>query len=193
MCRLRDTGVTTASCRVTFSQNPRYDTRVRADIRSGQLSAAGLPADCPRDFAGRPSRKHVTEQPVRVHHLALGARDVARVSEFYRTVFELPERARYYHADDTLRSVWLSAEGTLLMIELSDQPESAQAGSIRPGLFLIAFEASAERRSLLEQRLEARGAHIERRTEFTSYTRDPEGNQVAISHFPERQKPTDPE
>jgi glyoxylase I family protein len=126
---------------------------------------------------------------VRVHHLALGARNVARVSEFYQEVFELPETARHQYADGTLRSVWLSAEGTLLMIEFSDQPESAQAGSTRPGLFLIAFEVSAARRSLLEQRLEARGAHIERRTEFTSYTRDPEGNQVAISHFPERSEP----
>ncbi len=125
---------------------------------------------------------------MRVHHLALGAHDVARVAEFYRTVFELPECARHQHSDGTLRSIWLSAEDTLLMIELVAHTDATEARSPRPGLFLIAFEVSVAQRNAFERRLEAVGARIERRTEFTSYTRDPEGNSVAISHFPERQE-----
>ena len=76
------------------------------------------------------------------------------------------------------------------MIESCDQAASMRVGSApRPGVFLIAFEVSPAQRRLLEQRLEAQGARIEQRTEFTSYARDPEGNRIAISHFPERSQP----
>ena len=52
---------------------------------------------------------------VRIHHLALGARDVASLAEFYRRAFDLREHARHLHADGSLRSVWLDLEGPLLM------------------------------------------------------------------------------
>jgi glyoxylase I family protein len=36
----------------------------------------------------------------------------------------------------------------------------------------------------LEARVEALGASVESRSEHSSYLRDPEGNRVALSHYP---------
>ena len=118
-----------------------------------------------------------------LHHVALGAHDVERVAEFYRTAFDLLERARYHGDDGSVRSVWLSAGEVLLMIEHTETPRRAGQG-VGAGPFLLAFQVSPEERSSLEARLLALGSGIESVTEFSSYARDPEGNRVAISHYP---------
>jgi glyoxylase I family protein len=114
----------------------------------------------------------------RLHHVALGARDVERVAGFYRELIGLPETARQLDERGELRAIWLEAAGTLLMVERA----SAETASF----FLLAFEVSPSERPSLEARLEAAGHRIEGRTPFSSYARDPEGNRVAISHYPER-------
>lgn len=121
-----------------------------------------------------------------LHHVALGANDVERVAAFYREVFELSESARHSHPDTgVLRSVWLDLGGPLLMIEHTPQPPRKPEG-IAAGPFLLAFRVTLSDRQRLETLLETRGHPIEARTDFTSYTRDPEGNRVAFSHYPER-------
>jgi catechol 2,3-dioxygenase-like lactoylglutathione lyase family enzyme len=120
---------------------------------------------------------------VKLHHVAIGAHDVHRVAEFYRRAFDLPERARHLEPDGRLRSVWLDASGVILMIEASGALERRVEG-IGAGPFLLAFEVPSEQHREIEERLEALGAELEQRTEFSSYTRDPEGNRVAISHYP---------
>lgn len=119
-----------------------------------------------------------------LHHIALGARDVERVSVFYRDVFELPELRRQARADGSLRSVWLDLGGAILMIE--QVPAADVAGGVprEHGAFLLAFGVSPADRMSMEQRLERFGASIEARSEFTSYARDPENNRVAVSHYP---------
>ena len=118
----------------------------------------------------------------RLHHVALGAADVDRVAIFYRDVLGLPELRRQHDADG-LRSVWLDLGDATLMVERSR--ESARpVDAIGRGPFLIALRMAAADRTGLEARLEAAGAAIESRTEFTSYARDPEGNRVAVSCFP---------
>ena len=119
----------------------------------------------------------------RLHHLALGARDVERVAAFYRGVFGLVETARHHHPDGTLRSIWLDLGGATLMVERT--PESPRrVEGVGAGPFLLAFRVEVAQRSQLERELEAAGAEIESRTEHTSYARDPEGNRVAISSYP---------
>lgn len=119
-----------------------------------------------------------------LHHLALGARDVDGVAGFYRDVLGLPEHGRHLASDGSLRSVWLRLGSSILMIERTDETRSHVDG-IGAGLFLIAIGVAPEERALVEARLEAAGAPIESRTEFTSYSRDPEGHRIAISHWPE--------
>jgi catechol 2,3-dioxygenase-like lactoylglutathione lyase family enzyme len=119
----------------------------------------------------------------RLHHLAVGSADVERLARFYREFFGLSERARHLDERGWLRSVWLDLEGSLLMIELTDKPPQAVEG-IGAGLFLLAFRIPPSERLALETKLEAGGHLIESRTAFTSYTRDVDGNRIAISHHP---------
>jgi glyoxylase I family protein len=119
---------------------------------------------------------------VELHHLALGARDVAAVSSFYRDQLGLPEVRRHHRQDGTLRSIWLALGASVLMIERCE--ETTPPSFMRPGLFLIAFRVAKSDRLALERRLEASGHPIESRTTHTSYARDPEGNRVAISEHP---------
>jgi catechol 2,3-dioxygenase-like lactoylglutathione lyase family enzyme len=120
---------------------------------------------------------------LRLHHLALGARDVERVAAFYRAVFGLGETARHHHEDGTLRSIWLDLGGATLMVERSSESQRRVEG-VGAGPFLLAFRVDIAQKDQLERSLEAAGAAIESRTEHTSYARDPEGNRVAISTHP---------
>lgn len=125
-----------------------------------------------------------------LHHLALGAHDVVGVATFYRQAFGLEFDREHRSEDGTVRSIWLRSDSLLLMIERTDQPRRRVEG-VGAGPFLLAFEISAKDRKEVEDRLETMGAPIESRTRHTSYTRDPEGNRVAVSHFPVSLGPTD--
>jgi catechol 2,3-dioxygenase-like lactoylglutathione lyase family enzyme len=127
------------------------------------------------------SQRELARAP-RLHHLALGARDVAAVAEFYGNTFELEEVARHHDASG-LRAVWLDLGGAVLMVERSAQQREPAAG-VSSGLFLAAFRVDPANRARLEARLAAAGSPVEARTEFSSYARDPEGNRVAISCYP---------
>lgn len=120
----------------------------------------------------------------RLHHIALGANNVEEVAAFYCDVFGLTEVERHHDDDDALRSIWLDMHGTLLMVERTDAAPRHVDG-IGAGPFLLAFDVDgpSERRAL-EKRLERRGVAVEDRTRYTSYFRDPEGNRVAVSHYP---------
>jgi len=121
---------------------------------------------------------------LRLHHVALGARDVAAVARFYQDVLGLPESARHLTEDGELRSVWLDLSGALLMIERTLDPTRRVEG-VGAGPFLLAFRVSPDARAAFEQRVVAAGATIESRSDFSSYFRDPEGNRVAVSHYPD--------
>ena len=139
--------------------------------------------------AGRTARwtpRHVCSyesRAVHLHHLALGAQDVESLAEFYARAFELDERARHHHADGSLRSVWLDLGGAVLMIEAAEA-EARPVTGVDPGWFLVAFAVPVSQRDAVEARLVALGGVVESRARFTSYARDPEGNRVAISHYP---------
>ena len=115
------------------------------------------------------------------HHIALGARNVERVAEFYSSMFEIDEDRRHLDGD-VVRSIWLRLGPVMLMIERSTEPMRYVDG-IGAGPFLLALSVSPEQRTELESRLEAAGFPIESRSEFTSYTRDPEKNRVAFSCY----------
>lgn len=121
---------------------------------------------------------------LRLHHVALGAHDVEGVARFYRDLLGLPEIGRHDDADGALRSIWLDLGGPILMVERTREPPRRVDG-VGAGPFLLAISVSVEDRRALEAALEAGGAAVESRTAHTSYARDPEGNRVAISHYPD--------
>jgi catechol 2,3-dioxygenase-like lactoylglutathione lyase family enzyme len=120
-----------------------------------------------------------------MHHVALGAQDVERVAAFYTRYMGLVEVARHTDAAGALRSIWLKlSSSAVLMIERTTQPQRAVEG-IGAGPFLLAFGAvDQDEHEARCAQLVADGYVIEARTGYTSYTRDPEGNRVAISCYP---------
>lgn len=131
-----------------------------------------------------PSDATLSSGASRLHHVAVGVRDVERVANFYRDVLGLPEIAR--HADEVgaLRSIWLDLGGPILMLERTAEAPRRVDG-VGAGPFLIALAVEPEAHERLERALEAAGSPIEARTQHSSYARDPEGNRIAISHYSE--------
>jgi catechol-2,3-dioxygenase len=118
-----------------------------------------------------------------LHHVALGAHDVEGVAGFYRDVLDLELIARHAATDGSLRSVWLRTGAVVLMVERTEA-ELRRVEGVGAGPFLLAFVVSREERAEVEARVERAGERVEARTEHSSYFRDPEGNRVAVSHYP---------
>lgn len=123
----------------------------------------------------------IAEDDLVLHHVALGAQNVERVAAFYRDFLGLPEDRRHMDGE-IVRSIWLRMGASMLMVERSMEP-LRQVDGIGAGPFLLAVSVDPNERVELENRLEAAGFPIESRSEFTSYTRDPEQNRVAFSCY----------
>ncbi|HEY8086305.1 MAG TPA: VOC family protein [Polyangiaceae bacterium] len=107
---------------------------------------------------------------MRIHHLALRTRDVARLVRFYADTLGLPVLRR----DEARGSVWLDAGGPVVMIERAGDSEP----SIEPGsMELVAFAVEDK------ESWRARVA-VDAETTHTLYFRDPDGRRVAVSDYP---------
>ena len=113
---------------------------------------------------------------MRIHHVAMRTRDVARLRAFYRDALGL-EVAR--DGDDR---VWLRAGDAIVMLERAFEGEPPPpAGSME----LVAFAVDAAAMAAREARLASHGVAVEARTDYTIYVRDPDGRRVALSHYPD--------
>lgn len=125
-------------------------------------------------------------RPSGVHHVAVKVVDLARAEPFYRELLGLPVVRRWpAETGRGERSVWLDAgRGTFIALEVacSVALSSPEDGA---GLHLVALGIGASERRAWVERFVAAGVEIYRRTPFTLYVRDPEGNRVALSHYPE--------
>ena len=119
---------------------------------------------------------------IQAHHLALLARDVDRLARFYRDVLGL-------EAIEAPRPgvAWFRLGTTLLMIEPGDpsEPSNAAPGA---GFHLLALTMSPDQRADWQERLAAHGVAITHHTDYSLYFRDPEGNRLALSHYPARDR-----
>jgi len=115
-----------------------------------------------------------------VHHLAILVRDLPRVEAFYSELLGLPVVRR-----DGERSVWLDlGRDAFLALERAPSPSPA-APDGTPGLHLVALRIGRAERAAWEARFQEAGVGVYRRTGFTIYVRDPEGNRVGLSHWPD--------
>ncbi len=114
---------------------------------------------------------------VRIHHVAMRTADVARLERFYAGVLGLPVVKR----DAARGSVWLRAEGTVLMLEpLGRGDAPLPAGSME----LVAFADDGRAGiDVWRDRLAGAGVALEAATEHTLYFRDPDGRRVAVSDY----------
>ncbi|MCC6552642.1 MAG: VOC family protein [Polyangiaceae bacterium] len=127
-----------------------------------------------------------------VHHLAVVVRDLDRAEAFYGGVLGLPVLRRWSDEAGAPRSVWLGlGGGAFLAVERAGAPEPrtpAEApvrADAAPGWHCVALAIVREARAAWRARLEAAGVRIERESPYSLYARDPEGNLVALSHFPD--------
>lgn len=123
------------------------------------------------------------------HHLAIQVRDLPVVERFYRETLGLPELRRWPALEGAGdRSVWLdTGGGAFIALERVAGGATAHedaARAQRPGLHLVALRIERAARDAWERRLTAAGFPVESRTAFTLYVRDPEGNRVGLSHWP---------
>ncbi|MDB4980134.1 MAG: Glyoxalase/bleomycin resistance protein/dioxygenase [Myxococcales bacterium] len=128
------------------------------------------------------------------HHLAVQVRDLPLCERFYAETLGLRVLRRWPATDGARddRSVWMTndvgeAPSFIALERVADGPPTAEEASraTRPGLHLIALRIERASRATWEQRLAAAGAPVEARTAFTLYVRDPEGNRVGLSHWPD--------
>jgi glyoxylase I family protein len=121
------------------------------------------------------------------HHVAIQARDVERVTAFYRDLLGFPELTRHHRPDGSLRSVWVGVPGgAFLAIEaVTGEFETGPFRHERPGLLMLAFRIPKATRAAAVATFIGAGVPLEHETKWTFYVRDPEGNRVALSHHPE--------
>jgi catechol 2,3-dioxygenase-like lactoylglutathione lyase family enzyme len=110
---------------------------------------------------------------MRIHHVAMRTIDLARLERFYGEVLGLPVLRR----DETRGSVWLDANGAVLMLEQASPDEPAvPAGSLE--LLAFALDDGSQRETWRTR------VAVEAETPSTLYFRDPDGRRVALSSYP---------
>jgi catechol 2,3-dioxygenase-like lactoylglutathione lyase family enzyme len=123
------------------------------------------------------------------HHLAIQVRGLLVEERFYCDVLGLDVLRRWPARDGQPgeRSVWLdTGDGSFLALEVVEgAAEGGGDGASSPGLHLVALRIERAARPDWERRLAAAGVPVEARTAFTLYVRDPEGNRVGLSHWPD--------
>jgi glyoxylase I family protein len=124
--------------------------------------------------------------PLALHHLALQCADLESCEAFYREVLGLSVLRRWPRSEGGDRSVWLAVEGGFLALErAAEAPAAGPWRDGKAGLHLLALRIAAADRPLWEARLAARGVEVVHRTRWSVYFRDPEGNRIGLSHYPE--------
>jgi catechol 2,3-dioxygenase-like lactoylglutathione lyase family enzyme len=121
-----------------------------------------------------------------LHHVALRCADLARCETFYRDVLGLPVLRRWPGEGSADRSVWLSAGAGFIALERAATGASAGAFEDAPaGWQVVALGIARAERQRWETRLATAGVAVVRRTPYSLFLQDPEGNRVALSHWPE--------
>ena len=121
---------------------------------------------------------------MRIHHLAVVTADLARAEAFYAGILGLPVLRRWIDAAGAARSVWLELGDSFLAVERASAGGPTRADAA-PGWHCVALGIAAVERDAWRARLAAAGSPVERETPFTIYVRDPDGNVVGLSHWPD--------
>jgi len=117
------------------------------------------------------------------HHLALLVSDLEGAEAFYQGLLGLELVQRHPLPGGGLRSVWLRLGDALLMLERAD-PAQPRRGPEGGGWHLLALAIPPDERAAWETRLAEAGVPLTGASEFSLYFSDPEGNRLALSHWP---------
>lgn len=113
-----------------------------------------------------------------IHHIALKVADLANLELFYTKILGLKVIKRQL-AGKELRSVWFGCGPVVLMLEQAT--EGKKAGK---GWHLVALQIDVSERLTWKKRLLDAGVMVTHETSYSLYFDDPEGNHLALSHYP---------
>jgi catechol 2,3-dioxygenase-like lactoylglutathione lyase family enzyme len=123
------------------------------------------------------------------HHVAVQVCDLEKATTFYTEVLGLAVVKRWAEADGSPRSVWLDVgAGAFVALEKGTPPSPEHDRPFhdgQPGWHLVALAIPRADRQVWEERLQRAGVPVVHRTSYTLYLRDPDGNRVGLSHYPE--------
>ncbi len=123
---------------------------------------------------------------MKVHHIAITARDVPGLARFYEDVLGL-KLLKENKDDAGIRSIWLDLDGSILMIERSDRSAYSPAGGFHdrpPGIYLVALQIHHSEFSSWIERLAQHKVPVVYMSDYTLYIMDPERNRIGLSFFP---------
>ncbi|MCO4760940.1 MAG: VOC family protein [Myxococcales bacterium] len=132
--------------------------------------------------------------PQGIHHLAIQCHDLITMVRFYNTVLRLPVVRRWPRDPDLGtgdRAVWMGLGTSVIALESVDEaatPDDWQSQT--PGLHLVALQIFPWGRQLWREQLALHEVTILYESQWTLYIRDPEGNRVGLSHFPDEEAQT---
>ena len=117
-----------------------------------------------------------------VHHIALGTPGVESLASFYERALGLERLAVHTHHDGKVRSIWLRAGDTVLMIERCSTPATSSHVPVVSGWSAVIFDAGADCIGLCAS-IENAGGKPDGETSATRYYRDPDGHRFGVSSF----------
>lgn len=123
--------------------------------------------------------------PSAVHHIAIKVVDFPPMERFYCDVLGLAVQRRWPAADGGDRSLWLDlGAGAFLALERASEPREA-LGEEEPGMHMLALRIARDERTAWLDRLAKASVCVYRQTDYTIYVKDPEGNRIGLSHWPD--------
>ena len=115
--------------------------------------------------------------------------DLERAAKFYVGVLGLRELRRWDDSQGRLRSIWCElGSGAFLAIERAEH-EEPRRDDVSPGFHCVALGIRPDERAQWRERLTRANVDVFRESAYTLYVRDPEGNIVGLSHFPDAALP----
>ncbi|PIR26041.1 MAG: glyoxalase [Deltaproteobacteria bacterium CG11_big_fil_rev_8_21_14_0_20_42_23] len=124
------------------------------------------------------------KKKLHLHHIALKTKQLEHLLPFYRDFLSLEHLQDHRTENGTLRSAWFSlGENAILMLEQSEEMKKSENTS---GWHLLSLAISKTERKVWKTKLQEQKILLEHETEYSLYFRDPEGNRLALSHYPEK-------
>ena len=115
---------------------------------------------------------------MKIHHVAMKVSNVKQAAMFYQEFVGLPFIS-YQYRNEELYSAWLKFDGAILMLEKANSPVQPDQNNN-----VLALKVDVSNRVKLLQKCFEHNIVIEKESEYSFYFSDPDGNNLAFSHYP---------
>lgn len=119
-----------------------------------------------------------------INHLAVKTTDLARAEHFYVDVVGLSVIKRFDDAHGRPRSVWCGLKTGFLAIEKAESSKAVKNDG-DPGWHGVMLGIAVDERQSMMAHFARHGFPVIKETDYTFYVRDPDGNMLGFSHYPQ--------